>query len=50
MIDVHLMKTVPPHGAFRIDLRLSPMCLSCPIAGRNSLLVYVRTTVRVARP
>jgi len=50
MIDVHLMKTVPPHGAFRIDLRLSPMCLSRPIAGRSSLLVYVRTTVRVARP
>jgi hypothetical protein len=50
MIDVHLMKTVPPHGAFRIDLRLSPMCLSCPIAGSSSLLVCVRTTVRVARP
>jgi hypothetical protein len=24
MIDVHLMKTVPPHGAFRIDLRPFP--------------------------
>lgn len=44
------MKTVPPHGAFRIDLDLSPMCLTCPIAGRSSLLSYVRTTVRVARP
>ena len=50
MIDVHLMKTVPPHGAFRIDLRLSPMCLSCPIAGISSLLSCVRTIVRVARP
>jgi hypothetical protein len=50
MIDVHVMKTVPPHGAFRIDLSLSPMCFSCPIAGRSSLLACVRTTVRVARP
>ena len=50
MIDVHLMKTVPPPGAFRIDLGLSPMCLSCPIAGISSLLSCVRTIVRVARP
>jgi len=50
MIDVHLMKSVPPHGAFRIDLGLSPMCLSCPIAGSGPLVSCVRTTVRVTRP
>jgi hypothetical protein len=47
MIDVHLMKTIPPDGIFRIHLGFSPMCLCCPIAGSNPL---VRTNVRITRP
>jgi len=41
------MKTIPPHGAFRIDLGLSPMCLSCPIAGKHPLRSRI---VLVTRP
>jgi hypothetical protein len=50
MIDVHLMKTIPPHGAFRIELGLSPMRLSCPIAGSRRLSSRSETTVLVTRP
>jgi hypothetical protein len=50
MIDVHLMKTIPPHGAYRIDLGLSPMCLSCPIAGDSPLSACIQTIVLVTRP
>ena len=50
MIDVHLMKTIPPHGAFRIDLGLSPMWLACPIAGNSPLSSPIQTIVRVTRP
>jgi len=49
MIDVHLMKTIPPHGAFRIDLGLSPMWLACPIAG-NSPFSYIQAIVHMTRP
>ena len=47
MIDVHVMKTIPPYHTFRIDLGFSPMRLCCPIAGSNPL---VRTNVRMTRP
>jgi hypothetical protein len=50
MIDVLLMKTIPPHGAFRIDLGLSPMRLSCPIAGENPLRSCIQAIVLVTRP
>ena len=50
MIDVHLMKTIPPYGAFRIDLGLSPMRLSCPIAGNSPPSSRIETIVLVTRP
>jgi hypothetical protein len=50
MVDVHLMKTTPPYDTFRMDLGLSPMCLSCPIAGRSPLMSSPRMTVGVTRP
>lgn len=49
MIDVHLMKTPPPYGAFHIDLGLSPMTLFCPIAG-IPLKSHIQATISVTRP
>ena len=50
MVDVHLMKTPLPYGAFHIDLGLSPMSLSCPIAGKHLLKSPIQAIVRVTRP
>jgi len=50
MIDVHVMKLIPPYGAFGINAGLSPMCLSCPTAGNRPLTSRIQTTVRVPRP
>ena len=50
MVDVHVMKPLPPYGAFLMHIGLSLMYLSCPIAGNSPPLSLVRTSVRVTRP
>ncbi len=44
------MKTLAQVNSSHVDVGLSPMCISCPIAGSRILIPLCYTTVIVTRP